>query len=205
MHRKQAEYSERGGVILSAGRAMPGVELAVVDPHGRHLAAGAIGEVVVRSRAVMTGYWKRSQATSEAIDADGWLRTGDFGSLDEEGCLFVLDRAKDVIITGAENVYPLEVENLLLRHPAIADVAVIGVPSERWGEEVKAVVVARRDLSPGQIDTTAIVAWAKEHLASYKVPKSFDFVAELPRNANGKVLRRHLREPYWRGHVKRVS
>lgn len=188
--------------LAAAGRAMIGVELGIVDNAGARLPAGQIGEIVVRSRSVMVGYWNRPEATAEAVDAEAWLRTGDIGLLDAEGYLFVLDRAKDTIISGAENVYPQEVENVLSRHPAVADVAVIGVPSSRWGEEVKAVVVPRPGVALNAAD---VLAWAREHIAAYKVPKSIDVIDELPRNPNGKVLRRLLREPYWRDHAKRVG
>jgi len=188
--------------LASAGRAMLGVELAIVDREGRSLPAGNIGEIVVRSRAVMAGYWQRPEATLEAIDSAGWMRTGDIGVLDADGYLSVRDRAKDTIVTGAENVYPLEVENVLLRHPDVADAAVIGVPSERWGEAVKAIIVPRLGVT---IDAAGLIAWARTRIASYKAPKSIEVVDELPRNLNGKVLRRVLREPYWRGQARSVG
>lgn len=188
--------------LASAGRAMLGVELGIANGNGTRLPAGQVGEIVVRSRAVMAGYWQRPDATAETIDTDRWLHTGDIGMLDADGYLTVIDRAKDTIVSGAENVYPLEVENVLLRHPDVIDVAVIGVPSERWGEEVKAMVVP----APGvTLDAGAVIAFARQHLAAYKAPKSIELVAELPRNAGGKVLRRILREPFWRGHAKRVG
>jgi len=130
------------------------------------------------------------------------MRTGDIGVLDADGYLSVRDRAKDTIVTGAENVYPLEVENVLLRHPDVADAAVIGVPSERWGEAVKAIIVPRLGVT---IDAAGLIAWARTRIASYKAPKSIEVVDELPRNLNGKVLRRVLREPYWRGQARSVG
>jgi long-chain acyl-CoA synthetase len=188
--------------LASAGRAMLGVDIGIVDPSGHRLASGQAGEIVVRSRAVMAGYWQRSEATAEAIDTDGWLHTGDIGVLDDDGYLTVLDRAKDTIVSGAENVYPLEVENVLSRHPDVAEVAVIGIPSARWGEEVKAVIVPR----PGAaIDSARLIAWARERIAAFKAPRSIDIVQALPRNPNGKVLRRVLREPYWHGQARNVG
>lgn len=187
--------------LASAGRAMAGVELAIIDRNRSQLQANQIGEIVVRSRAVMAGYWKQPEATSEAI-GDGWLRTGDIGFLDDDGYLFVRDRAKDTIISGGENVYPLQVENVLLRHPDIEDVVIIGIPSERWGEEVKALVVPKSGVS---LDTTAVIAFARQHLAPFKVPKSIGIITTIPRNPNGKVLRRLLREPYWSNADRRVE
>jgi long-chain acyl-CoA synthetase len=181
---------------------MLGVELAVIDADGAFIDGGGVGEIVVRSAAVMAGYWRQPEATAEAVNAQGWLRTGDLGWLDAKGYLTVVDRAKDTIVTGAENVYPLEVEHRLLEHPSVRDVAVIGVPSERWGEEVKAIVVP---VDPERFDSAALLAYARTHLAIYKVPKSVDLAAELPRNAGGKVLRRVLREPFWLQHHKRVG
>lgn len=187
--------------LASAGRAMLGVDIAIVDRTGASLPARQIGEIVVRSRSVMTGYWHRPEATSETI-VDGWLRTGDIGFLDEDGYLFVRDRAKDTIISGGENVYPLEVENVLLRHPDIKDVAVIGVPSKRWGEEVRALVVPKPGVS---IDAAALIAFARQSLAAYKAPKSIGVVDAIPRNPNGKALRRLLRDPYWSHLERRVE
>jgi long-chain acyl-CoA synthetase len=187
--------------LASAGRAMLGVELGVIDRNGSRLPAGQVGEIVVRSPSVMASYWKRPAATSETI-VDGWLRTGDIGLLDEDGYLFVRDRAKDTIISGGENVYPLEVENMLLRHPDVADAAVIGVPSARWGEEVKALIVPKAGVAP---DPAEVIAFMRQRLAAFKVPKSVEIVQDLPRNPNGKVLRRLLREPYWTGYDRRVD
>ena len=173
---------------------MPGAEVAIMDSEGAFLAPGEIGEIVVRSAAVTVGYWRRPEATAEAITADGWLRTGDLGRMDAEGYVFVLDRAKDMIISGGENIYPAEVENAIFGHPDVAEVAVIGVPSDAWGEAVMAIVVPRPGRTP-QADTIKI--WARERIAAFKVPKLVQFVDALPRNAGGKVLRRELRESCW--------
>ena len=181
---------------------MPGVELAILDDGGRVLEAGHTGEVAVRSAAMMAGYWHQPEATAEVLSADGWFRTGDVGRVDEDGYVFLLDRAKDVIISGGENIYPAEVENAIFGHPDVADVAVIGVPSERWGEEVMAVIVPRPGTTP---DLDSIAQWARARVGGFKVPKRLSLVAELPRNAGNKVLRRLLREPYWRGLQRRIN
>lgn len=187
--------------MLSAGKAYPGVEIAIHDADGRAVADGAIGEIVIRSIATMVGYWGNDEATAQAIDADGWLRTGDAGFL-EDGYVYIHDRIKEMIISGGENVYPAEVEALLHDHPAIADAAVIGVPDEKWGEAVKAVVVLREGQA---IAGAEIIAWARARIAAYKAPKSVDFATVLPRNASGKLLRKDLREPYWAALGRRVN
>ena len=134
--------------------------------------------------------------------SDGWLRTGDAGYLDTEGFLFLTDRVKDMIVSGGENVYPAEVENALASHPAIAEVAVIGVPHERWGESVKAIVVKRAGI---EVSAPEIISYAKQSLAGYKCPTSVDFTDVLPRNPSGKVLKKDLREPFWTGFERRVN
>jgi acyl-CoA synthetase (AMP-forming)/AMP-acid ligase II len=192
----------RPELLRAAGRPLPGVELAILDANGRHLPTGAIGEIAIRSPATMAGYWNLPDATKAAIDGERWLRSGDAGYIDANGYLFVHDRIKDMIVSGAENVYPAEVENAIFGHPAVAEVAVIGVPSDKWGEEVKAIVVAKPDMAA---DAQSIIDWTRERVAGFKTPKSVDFVAALPRNAAGKILRRALREPYWRGRERRVN
>ena len=179
-----------GGV----GLPLPGVEIRILDTEsGEELPRGEVGEIAVRSVANMVGYYNRPEATAETIDADGWLRTGDAGRMDADGYVYLADRIKDMIITGGENVYPAEVENVLFSHPDIHDVAVIGVPDPKWGETVKAVVVPVEGAQP---DPAKIIAWARERIAAYKTPKSIDFRADLPRNPSGKVLRRLLRDEY---------
>jgi len=188
--------------MRAAGLPMPGVEIKVIDETGAPVATGAVGEVAVRSISNMPGYWKLPEATASTIDAEGWLRTGDAGYLDEDGYLYIHDRVKDMIISGAENIYPAEVESAIYGHPDVAEVAVIGVPDERWGEAVKAVVVAK----PGhEIDAADIIAFARTRIAHFKAPKSVDFIDALPRNASGKILRKDLREPYWAGRERRVN
>jgi long-chain acyl-CoA synthetase len=188
--------------MRAAGLPMPGVEIKVIDEAGASLPAGAVGEVAIRSVSNMPGYWKLPEATAATIDAEGWLRTGDAGYLDADGYLYIHDRVKDMIISGAENIYPAEVESAIYGHPGVAEVAVIGVPDEKWGEAVKAMVVAK----PGHTPTAAeIIAFARTRIAHFKAPKSVDFIEALPRNASGKILRKDLREPYWAGRERRVN
>ncbi|HEX5587847.1 MAG TPA: fatty acid--CoA ligase, partial [Acidimicrobiia bacterium] len=146
--------------------------------------------------------WGMDDATATALTADGWYRTGDAAFEDDEGFLYLHDRLKDVVISGGENVYPAEVENVLAKHPGVADVAVIGVPDDRWGEAVKAVVVRH---AGGDVTQTELIAFAREHLGGYKVPKSIDFTDVLPRNPSGKLLKRTIREPYWQGRERQIS
>ncbi|NPT56420.1 fatty acid--CoA ligase [Paraburkholderia elongata] len=188
--------------MRGAGLPMPGVEISIVDSHGNALPPNTVGEVVTRSAANMAGYWRNSEATDAVVDAQGWLRTGDAGYLDEDGYLYIHDRVKDMIISGAENVYPAEVENAIYGHPHVVEVAVIGVPDEKWGEAVKAIVVPKPGVTP---DPDGIIEFARARIAGFKVPKSIDFVNALPRNASGKILRRTLREPYWFGRDRQVN
>ena len=189
--------------MRSAGKPMPGVEMRVIDAEGNALPPGQIGEICTRSAANMAGYWRNADATTSTVADDGWLRTGDAGYLDEDGYVFIQDRIKDMIISGAENIYPAEVESAIFGHPAVAEVAVIGVPDETWGESVKAIVVPKPGAEQNADD---IIAFAKTRIAAFKAPKSVDFREQpLPRNPTGKVLRRELREPYWAGKERRVN
>ncbi len=195
---------DRPELLLSAGRAVAGTEIHVVDAAGQPLPPGETGEIVVRGPQLMRGYWRLPEATAEALRG-GWLHTGDAGVLDAEGYLYVQDRVKDMIVSGGENIYPREVEDALMQHPAVADAAVIGVPDTRWGETVKAIVVCREGVAADGALAEAIVAFCRERLAGYKLPRSVEFMASLPRNPSGKVLKRELREPYWAGHSRRVA
>jgi long-chain acyl-CoA synthetase len=189
--------------LRSTGRPMEGVEVRVVEPAtGLDVPAGSVGEVWLRTPRVMAGYWNQPEATGEVIDDDGWFHTGDAGYLDADGYLYINDRIKDMIISGGENVYPAEVENVLMSHDDVLDVAVIGVPSDRWGETPKALVVAAPDRHPEPAD---LLAYCRERLAGYKCPTSVEFVASLPRNATGKVLKREVRAPYWSQHERNVN
>nr|WP_198148497.1 long-chain-fatty-acid--CoA ligase [Sphingomonas sp. Y57] len=187
--------------MLSAGKPFPGVEVAVKDADARFLPDGQIGEIVIRSPSNMVGYYQQPEETARIIDPDGWLHTGDAGFV-EDGYVYVQDRIKEMIITGGENVYPAEVEAAIVAHGAVADVAVIGVPDDRWGEAVKAVVV----LAAGrQADEAEIIGWVRSRIAAFKAPKSVDFATSLPRSASGKLLRKDVREPYWAGRERRVN
>ena len=178
-------------VAHTCGYALPGVEMKCVDDAGAEVAAGETGEILVRGRGRMIGYFEDPEATAEAIDAEGWLHTGDVGSIDAAGYLRITDRKKDMFISGGFNCYPAEIEKLMAAHPAIELAAVIGVPDERMGEVGKAFVVLR----PGATaDAAAIIAWSRENMANYKAPRSIEFMDELPRNAGGKVLRTALRD-----------
>ena len=184
----------REHLLRSAGRPYPWVELRVADPvSGRPLGPREVGEVWLRGPNVTPGYFNRPAETAAALTPDGWLRTGDGGYVDEEGFLFLTDRIKDMVVSGGENVYPVEVEEVLSQHPGVAEVAVIGVPDERWGEAVKALVVP----APGaQLRADELIAFARERLAGYKLPRSVDVVETLPRTPSGKVLKRELRDRY---------
>ncbi len=188
--------------MRAAGKALPGTELRIVDEDGRDLPTGEVGEIAIRCISVMNGYWRQPEATAKVLDAEGWYRSGDAGCLDADGYLFIKDRVKDMIVSGAENIYPAEVENVLADHPDVAQVAVIGVPDARWGEAVKAIVVP----VPGrQVDAAALIAWAKQRVADYKAPKTIDLVDALPMNASGKVQKAELRKPYWAGAERGVN
>ena len=193
-------------LLRSCGRPYPWVEVRIVEPStGEDVPVGEVGELWTRSRQNMAGYWQNPKATAEAVTADGWFRTGDAGYTDAEGYLYLHDRVKDMIVSGGENVYPAEVENVVAKHPGVADVAVIGVPDERWGEAVKAIVVAAPGVEAGDAAAQDIIAFAREQLAGYKLPKSVDFAEVLPRNPSGKLLKRELREPYWEGVDRQIG
>jgi acyl-CoA synthetase (AMP-forming)/AMP-acid ligase II len=187
--------------LLSCGYAQKGTRLRIVGDDGKDLPAGKVGEIVVSSPQVMGSYWKLPEATQRAIQGE-WFFTGDAGYLDDKGYLYIHDRVKDMIVSGGENIYPAEVESALFGHPAVADVAVIGVPDERWGEAVIAVVVkkAGAEVTPGEL-----ITWARERIAGYKLPKSVDFVEALPRNPTGKILKRELRKSYWGNRERQVN
>ena len=176
-------------IASTVGRAVAGMELRIVDTDGRNVPPGTSGELWVRGPLVMRGYWEDPKATAEAVDPDGWLHTGDVGTLSEDGYLCVTDRIKDMYIVGGFNVYPAEVELIMAGHPSIEEVAVVGVPDHRMGEVGTAFVVARADRV---VEETEIVAWCRRHMANFKVPRQVILVDSLPRNASGKVLKFQL-------------
>ena len=183
------------GRLRSCGQPVPWVEFGLFDPQsGGRVAKGEVGEIRVRSGMVMRGYWNKPEATAETVDADGWLHTGDAASQDADGFVYIRDRYKDMIVSGAENVYPAEVENVIYQHPAVAETAVIGVPDERWGETVKAVVVTRAGM---QLSPAELIGFTRERLAHYKCPTSVSFLDALPRSASGKILKGELRLVDW--------
>ena len=199
-HDPNGKYAHR---LRSAGKAISGVELRIVSADtGEDAEQGEVGEIWSRTGQNMLGYWNNPEETAKTITADGWLKTGDAGYLDEDGYLYIHDRVKDMIVSGGENIYPAEVENALMSHPDIADVAVIGVPSDKWGETVKALVVKKEGADP---TPESIIAFAKERIASFKCPTSVDWIDALPRNPSGKILKRELRAPYWEGKGRNVG
>jgi long-chain acyl-CoA synthetase len=184
----------------SAGRPVSNVQVRVVDEAGKDCAPGVIGEIIGKGDNVMKGYYNMPEATAAAI-RDGWYYSGDMGYFDEYGYLFIADRKKDMIISGGENIYPREVEEALLLLDGVADVAVIGVPDDAWGEAVKAIIVKK----PGaELTEAMVIEHCKKHIASYKKPKSVDFVDVLPRSALGKVLKHELRDPFWQGRERKI-
>jgi acyl-CoA synthetase (AMP-forming)/AMP-acid ligase II len=179
--------------LASAGRISFGWEVRIVGPDGRDVPADTPGELLIRGECLFSGYWRDPVATAAAFAAGGWYRTGDIARLTPDGYLYILDRAKDMIISGGENIYPAEVEAVLARHPAVADVAVLGRPDPTWGEAVHAVII----LVPGpagDVSAEEIISWCRDNLAHFKCPKSVEFVTALPRTTTGKVLKRELRE-----------
>ena len=186
--------------LSSAGFPRTDVEVKILDGDGKELPQGETGEIVTRSDLVMKGYWRNPEATNRALK-NGWLHTGDMGYMDEKGYLFIMDRSKDMIISGGENIYPREIEEVLIRHDAVREVAVIGIPDDKWGEAIKAVVA----LLPGMsITEEELISFCRHHIASYKKPKSVDFVDALPKNNYGKILKRELRAGYWKDKVRKV-
>jgi long-chain acyl-CoA synthetase len=194
--------------LRSCGVPGPGVEVRIVDTDSvadgaaRDCEVGEVGEIWIRSPQVMKGYWNLPEETAKSVTADGWFRSGDAGYLDADGYLYIHDRVKDMIVSGGENVYPAEVENVLMGHPAIADVAVIGVPHEKWGETAKAMVVRR----PGvEVTEQEIIDYARERLARFKCPTTVEWLDALPRNPSGKILKKDLRAPFWEGRDRNVN
>jgi acyl-CoA synthetase (AMP-forming)/AMP-acid ligase II len=185
----------------SIGREVTVGRVRIMDDEGKFLPIGQIGEIVIQSDQNMRGYWKKPEATAETLRG-GWLHTRDMGYIDEDGYIYLVDRKGDMIVSGGFNIYPKEVEDVLYIHPAVLEAAVFGVPDEKWGEAVKAVVSLRQGM---QATEEEIIEHCRKHLASYKKPKSVDFIKELPKSIYGKILRRVLKEPYWQGRGRMIS
>ncbi len=194
-----AAHPER---LTSAGQPIPGVEVRIVDPATlEDLPTGEHGEIWLRTPQLMKGFLGKPAETAAVITADGWFRSGDMGKVDDEGFVFVEDRLKDMIISGGENIYSPEIERVLAEHPAVMEVAIIGVPDDTWGETVKAVVALKPDAT---VTGEELIAYCREHLAHFKCPKTVDILEALPRNPTGKILKRELRKPYWEGRDRAV-
>jgi acyl-CoA synthetase (AMP-forming)/AMP-acid ligase II len=199
---REAIAGDRPERLVSAGKPIPECEVRVVDPATlADLPGGESGEIWMRTPQLMKGYFGKPEATAEVITEDGWFRTGDIGHVDADGYVYVSDRLKDMIISGGENIYSPEVERVLSEHPAVLEVAVIGVPDDRWGESVKAVVALKEGASATEEE---IIAYTREHLAHFKSPRSVDIIPALPRNPTGKILKRDLRKPYWDDQQRQV-
>lgn len=202
-HMSDWEASDRYRVQAKTGYPMIGVDIRVVDDDGRDVAAdsGEVGEVITRANVVMDGYWQQPEATDSVI-VDGWFHTGDMGTIDGEGYIEVVDRKKDLIISGGENISSIEVEGLLYKHASVLEAAVIAAPDERWGEVPYAVVVLK---SGAQATESELIEFCRAHLAHFKCPKRVDFIDVLPRTATGKIQKNILRERFWKGEAKRVN
>jgi|SRR5579859_1312761 len=187
--------------LLSCGREIPGVTVRVVNDQGEDVAPGEVGEIIARGANIMLGYWRKPAETA-AVLRDGWYYSGDLGTMDEDGYVYVVDRKKDMIVSGGENVYSTEVEAALYSHPAVLEAAAIGVPDAQWGEAVKAIVVLRPDMTATADD---LIAHCRTLIAGYKCPRSVDFLDALPKSGANKILKRELREPYWKGYTRRVN
>ena len=186
--------------LASAGRPVLNYEARIVDAQGKDLPVGEVGEIIVRSESMTIGYWRFPEETAKAI-RDGWLYTGDFGRFDEDGYVYIVDRKNDMIISGGKNIYPREIEEVLYKHDAVLEAAVIGVPDAHWGESVRALVVLKPEKKATEED---IISFCKENLASYKKPRWVEFRSELPKNPTGKILKRLIRDEYWKGRERKI-
>ncbi|BDI61934.1 fatty-acid--CoA ligase [Qipengyuania nanhaisediminis] len=198
-HELDGEHAHR---LRSAGRTIPGAEIRLLDDQRADVVPGEVGEIAVRSLGAMTGYWNMPDQTAETL-VDGWVHTGDGGYRDDDGFLYIVDRMKDMIVTGGENVFSAEVESALSTHPAVAEAAVIGIPAQQWGEAVHAVIVLKEGASTSEAD---LIEHCRAAIANYKLPRSVEFRSEpLPLSGAGKVLKRELREPYWKDTDRQVN
>jgi long-chain acyl-CoA synthetase len=199
-HRVQDKSPEEQNVLASCGQPCIGVHVRILDEENEDVESGAVGEICVQSKSIMVGYWKRPDETAKTI-IDGWLHTGDMGYYDENGFIYIVDRKKDMIITGGENVFPREVEEVLYRHPGVLEAAVIGIPDEKWVERVHAVITLKEGENPSADD---IMTFCRDNLARYKAPRSVELVDALPKNPQGKILKRELRNRYWQGKERKI-
>jgi acyl-CoA synthetase (AMP-forming)/AMP-acid ligase II len=198
----RAIEGDRPELLSACGRPFCESDVQVLDEEGKPVQGDAIGEICVRGPDVFAGYWRAPEQSREALGADGWLRTGDLARVDREGYIFIVDRKKEMLVSGGFNVYPSEVESVLAQHPAVYEVCVVGVPDDHWGETVKAVVVLREGAKSTDGE---IMDFCRGRLADFKRPRSVDFVPQLPKNGNGKLSRKDVREHYWRGRERRVN
>lgn len=196
-----AHTSTNTKILKAAGKPFPGVSLAILDNQGKQVSETEVGEICIKSPANMIGYWKLPEATAKTL-VDGWIHTGDAGYFDEQGYIYICDRVKDMIVYAGENVYPAEIENILYEHPAISEVAVIGVPDEDFGESIKAIVVLKPQMKARALD---IINFVRGKVANFKLPRSVEFTQSLPRTPSGKVQKGKLREKYWQGYERRVN
>ena len=201
MHQDHDVDGPKKHLLRSCGKPSMGIELKIVNEAGKQMPAGEVGEIIIRSKQVMKGYWNMPEETAKSI-RNGWFYTGDAGYTDKAGYVYIHDRVKDMIVSGGENIYPAEVENAMMKHPAVADVAVIGIPDDRWGEVPMAIVVRK----PGvEVTEEDIVAFGRTQLAGFKTPKKVAWADALPRNPSGKILKKDLRAPYWVGRTRQVN
>lgn len=196
-----AHISTNPDRLKAAGKPFPGVSVAILDSKGEDVPLGQVGEICIKSPANTIGYWKLPEATAKTL-VNGWIHTGDAGYFDEEGYIYICDRVKDMICYAGENIYPAEIENILYEHPAIAEVAVIGVPDEDFGETIKAIVVLKAGMKATALD---IISFARGRIADFKLPRSVEFTDSLPRTPSGKLQKGKLREKYWQGYQRKVN
>ncbi|MGH9388956.1 MAG: class I adenylate-forming enzyme family protein, partial [Vicinamibacteria bacterium] len=192
--------SERVRRLASCGREITGVRVRVVREDGKEVAPGEVGEIVASGPNIMKGYWRNPDATREAI-VEGWFHTGDLATRDEDNYIFIVDRKKDMIISGGENIYSTEVENVLYAHPGVLDAAVIGIPDEKWGERVLAVIVLREG---AQATAEELIGFCQSKIAGYKIPRQVEFRRELPKTGSGKIAKREIRDPFWKDRDRKV-
>ncbi|SFS53986.1 long-chain-fatty-acid--CoA ligase [Marininema halotolerans] len=192
--------TERERLLASCGKAIMGVELKIVDENRKEVPVGEVGEIAARGPNIMKGYWNMPEETDRVLQ-EGWYYTGDMAKRDDENYYYIVDRKKDIIISGGENIYCVEVENVLYSHPDVLEAAVVGIPDDSWGEQVLAIIVKREDSS---LDQEELIQFCRQFLAGFKVPKSVEFTTDLPKSGAGKVLKRNLREKHWEGHTRRV-